>query len=302
MVCERAGIRSFPQQICGNFSPIGGYAESWTFADARLLALGRGYEPFRYRGRWMRPHDKEDPVIRKSRLPIAIGLVLALGISGIAYGDGASDNQAFVDGNVKPRKLHPKRFQNVNLFTGVRTETDVDGTQSNPASELIKFGRNVRLRPGAAPRCRANLPNGSTTQQARNACPRKSYLGAGEAEVVFPPPQGKVDDVVVSVFNGPAKGQVRLHTYSPTLVAASPTVQGRVVKAAGRRFGQALSVPNSPETGSGMITKFNATINRGTGVAQARCRAKRFFWQRTVTYNDGSSETVRRSQRCKKRR
>ena len=41
-----------------------------------------------------------------------------------------------------------------------------------------------------------------------------------------------------------------------------------------------------------MITKFNATIKKGSKVATARCKAKKFLWLRKVTYDDGSTETV----------
>ena len=56
-------------------------------------------------------------------------------------------------------------------------------------------------------------------------CPGKSLLGTGEAEVNLG--ASRVSDIVVQVFNGPGKNQVRLHTSSPTLGAAAPTGAGR---------------------------------------------------------------------------
>ena len=59
-------------------------------------------------------------------------------------------------------------------------------------------------------------------------CPGKSLIGTGEAEVNLG--ASRVSNVVVQVFNGPGKNQVRLHTSSPTLGAAAPTVAGSIVK------------------------------------------------------------------------
>jgi hypothetical protein len=239
-------------------------------------------------------------VIRKSQILGAIACSTALAIAGIARADGVSENQAFVEGKVSPKKLERKRFRNINLFTGVRTQTTVDGTQANPRVELISFGKNVRFRPDKAPRCTTPLPNGATADQARAMCPRKSFLGAGRATVRFPGLE--VNDVIVSVFNGPGRNELRLHTYSPTLAAGSPTVAGKIVRSpAGRKYGKALSVPNAPETGSGMITEFNAKITRSSKVVQARCKSRKFRWLRQVTYSDGSTETATLQQRCKRK-
>ena len=239
--------------------------------------------------------------MRALKLGLGGGATLALSVACLAYADGASENVAHVDGDVRPAKLDKNRFRRVSSFTGVRTEANIDGTQANPASELISFGKNIRIRPNVPPVCTAVLANGSTPQLARSLCPAKSFLGAGEATMQFPG-QPPIDDIVVSVFNGPGPNQLRLHTYSPTLGTASPTVNGEIVKStAGARYGQALSVPHAPETGSGMITEFNSTITKASGYVTARCRAKRLLILRRVTYNDGSTETATESQRCRRR-
>ena len=235
-----------------------------------------------------------------SLLASALAVVLALTGAMIARADGASENQAFVDGKVKPAKLDKKKFKSVNFFVGVRTQANVTGMQANPSSEFISFGKNVKFKLNKAPLCTTPLPNGATPEQARAMCPRKSYLGKGDGAVEFP--GLTANDIVVSVFSGPQKGQLRLHTYSPTLGTASPTVAAKIVKSnAGRAYGQALSVPHAPVTGSGMITKFNATIERSSGVALARCKSGKFRFQRLVTYTDGSSDTVTTTQACKRK-
>src|SRR5687767_14250628 len=63
-------------------------------------------------------------VIKKSRFVLALGLTMALGVGGMAFGDGASDNEAFVDGKLQKTKMDKKQFKPNQLFSGVRTETN----------------------------------------------------------------------------------------------------------------------------------------------------------------------------------
>ncbi len=203
-------------------------------------------------------------MFKKSRFVVATGLVIAVGASSLAFGAAADTQNAFVDGSVTPSKLDKKKYKPVNLFSGVRTEIPggVTGTQSNPIVEFISYPKNVKFDFNAGSVCTTLPASGSTPDQAKAACPKDSYLGSGVAEVQGP--GGLViNDITVSVFRGPANNGIQLHTYSPTLLAASPTVPGSIVKSnAGSKFNQALSVPNAPQTGSLMITKFNATITR----------------------------------------
>lgn len=242
---------------------------------------------------------------RRPRTTVVLALLVALGSSAVALGSGADENIARVDGKVSPKKLFKKKFKRVNLFLGVRNSShQVDGTQSNPVSELISVSKNVRVRLGRAPRCRAPLANGMPTGAARRICPRKSFLGRGKAEVTGPGASGPqvIATPRVAVFNGPGRNELRLHTYSPDLGSASPVVDARIVRAPGRAFGKALSVPVAPETGALMITKFNAKIIRKRGVTVAKCKPRRIKYRREVTYKDGSSERVVRTQRCKRKR
>jgi hypothetical protein len=240
-------------------------------------------------------------VIKKSRFALALGMVLGLAFGATAYGDGATDNVAQVQGSIKPSKLSKKEYKPVNLFSGVATQTNVTGTQANPASEYISYPKDVKFDFNAGDVCTALPPSGSTPDQAKAACPKSSYLGSGHASVQFPG-LALIDDITVSVFRGPTKKGIFLHTYSPTLLAASPTVPSQIVKSnAGSKYGYALSVPNSPVTGSGMITEFNANISKASKAVLARCKSKKFAFQRKVTYTDGSTETAELTQKCKRK-
>jgi hypothetical protein len=246
-------------------------------------------------------------VIRKSRLGVALVLTVALGVSGIAFADGTSQNDAFVDGQVskkKKPKLPKKKFKKVDFNTGVRTTTDsLAPGHPIPAEELIHFSKNIKFKLSKATPC-TNVPGpGSTPSQARDACPGKSYLGSGTAEVKAPgtPPADFADDVTVTTFAGPGGNGIQLHTYSPTLGALAPTVQGFIVKSnAGRKYKQALSVPEAPVTPGGtMITQFDSDIRKKIGTVLARCKPKKFTWLREVTYSDSTTDTAKTTQKCK---
>ena len=241
-------------------------------------------------------------MLRKTRLVVSAALVTALSASAIAIADGAGTNEAFVDGQVTPSKLDKKKYKPVSLFTGVRTSVPggVNGSQSNPVSEYLSYPKNVKFDLDAASICTTLPPSGSTAQQARDACPDDSFIGSGVGEVQGPG-LAPVTDIIVSVFRGPDKNGVQLHTSSATLGPAAPTVLGAIVKSKVTGFGDALSVPHAPETGGLMITKFNAKITKASKVATARCKSKSMKFQREVTYADGSKETAETTQTCKRK-
>jgi hypothetical protein len=238
---------------------------------------------------------------------VALVLTLALGVTAIAYADGTSQNDAFVDGQVSKKnkpKLSKKKFKKVDFNTGVRTTADSQAPgHPIPAEELIHFSKNIKFKTSKAPVCTTVPGPGSTPQEARDACPAKSYLGSGTAEVKAPgtPPADFADDVTVTTFAGPGNNQIQLHTHSPTLGLLAPTVQGFIVKSdAGKKFKQALSVPEAPVTPGGtMITQFDSDIMKKTGTVLARCKPKKFTWMREVTYSDGTTDTAKTTQKCK---
>ncbi len=239
-------------------------------------------------------------MVRKSRLIVALGLVLALGVSGIAFGGGADAITTSVEGQVKPsKKLDKKKYKKASLLLGVINEANVTGTQQNPASEYISMTKNVKINLKKAPLCPVTFGNGTPTDAAKAQCPPDSVIGEGTAEVVGPG-NTVIATPVVTVFNGPAQGQLQLHTYSDDLGAASPTVPASVEKSKlGGKFGPALNVPAAPETGALMITGFNALLSKSSGVAFVKCKPKTITYQRDTTFKDGSSESSTLDQKVK---
>ncbi|MDX6580891.1 MAG: hypothetical protein QOI10_75 [Solirubrobacterales bacterium] len=254
-------------------------------------------------------------MIKKSRFVLALGLTLALGLGAYAFGDAASDATEFVDGAVNPTnaagaqptkvvKLDKSKAKPVALYTGVRTQAPVTGTQANPIAENISFGKNVVIDTNAVPQCTTIAASGSTPDQAKASCPKDSYLGSGTASLAGPG-GSSIKDVVVTAFAGTLPGTtgkngVLLHTYSPTLQTAAPTVQGFIVNStAGSKYKFALNVPNAPETGALMIDSFGSNISKASKTVLATCKSKTFLWLRATTYKDGSKATSTQTQPCK---
>ena len=240
--------------------------------------------------------------MKKTRLIVATGLTVALGVAGIAFADGTSENEEGVLGKVKPSKLDKKKYKPVSFYTGVTTTTThaVPG-QQNPEAQLIEFGKNVKFDTTKAPTCSAPL-NGTTTEQAEAACPPKSNVGSGVATADLGQGPQQINDVVVTVFNGPSRNQIRLHAFSPSLGSANTqVVEGNIIKApSGGKYGQALNVPDAPDLGGDafMLTRFDSTISKASKVVTARCKASKFLFHNVVTYDDGTKDTADLTQKC----
>jgi hypothetical protein len=253
-------------------------------------------------------------VIRKSRLVLALGLTVALGVSGIALAGGgaAADNVSQVKGKVNPKKLDKKKFKPVNLFSQVATDyADPTGDMDQHTEQVfIDFGKNIKFKLGKAQQCSADI-SGEDTAGARAACPGKSFIGQGEAHAILASPTGDVpvNDLVVSAFAGPGDNQLRLHAYTdslpPTPGANPSVVVGDIVKSrAGKKYGKRLSVEDAPDIlgDTGALSLFNAKITKKSKTVVGRCKAKKFRWKATWVYDDGSSDTDTTSQKCKRKK
>jgi hypothetical protein len=267
-------------------------------------------------------------VVRKSRLPLTLSLVLALGsVGGVAVagaaGGGASagsgsdasatplqgkpDTVVELLANAKPRKLPRKKFRNITSFTSVGHD-NADGSPGVPKytkALFIDFGKNVRFRLAKAAKCSAEI-SGTSTAEARQLCPAKSIIGTGEAHVRLPGnPPFNVTDVQTLAISGPGKNGVRFHAWSPTLGSAVTQVIPGTIRqnAPGKAYNWRLSVPEVPLIlgGAGSNTLFGVTIPKKTGVIQARCQAKKFQWRGTWVFEDNSRGQDTKSQRCKRR-
>ena len=249
-------------------------------------------------------------MIRISRLVVAIALVVALGVTTLAIGDGASENSVGVEMKLTPTKRDKKKFKPATLFSGVTTDTThaVPG-QQNAEKVTVLYPKNMKFDFGAADTCDAPI-NGTTTEQAEAACPPGSNIGKGIAHANLGEGPDQVNDVTVTVFYGPGNQQVRLHAYTPTLGAANTQVVNANLQNSsgglsegGGTFGPALIVNDAPDLGGDafMLTEFNATINKGTKAVTARCKSKTDSSQNITIYDDGSKDTATISSKCKQK-
>ena len=264
-------------------------------------------------------------MIKKSRFVLALAATVSLAVSAIAFGDGTSENNAVVLGAVTQKKQDAKKYKPVDFFAGVETTVNggVSGTQQNAATEVLLFGSNIKFDIDSTPVCAALPPSGSTPEQAKAACPQ-SFLGSGRAQVTRPG-GALIDDIEVSLFHGgpgnagqgpPKQNAIMLHTYSPTLGNAAPTVNGEIVPASqvarvvGRRaaggYKDSLFVEHAPETGPLFINHFDSHVTKSSKAVTARCKPTKkhgkkgvFKFRRIVTYKDGTKDTADLSQKCK---
>ena len=157
-------------------------------------------------------------MIKKSRfrrLDRARGCRRASGA--IALADGAGTNEAFVDGSIKPGEARQEEVQ-----AGCRSRCSYRGSGRRQRPAVESAGRvhlvpkNIKFDFNAGDVCSTLPPSGSTPDQAKDACP-PARIGVRRGRGPGPGLPGPIDDIVVSVFRGPDKKGIQLHTYSPTL-------------------------------------------------------------------------------------
>jgi hypothetical protein len=250
-------------------------------------------------------------LIRKSQMILATALCMAVGVAGIAYADGASDNVSTVDGKVTPSKLPKTKYKTVKFLNGVTT-LDEDNSPVIPAEATeevyIDYDDDIKISLGGIPECTEDI-EGTTTAQAIELCPGSKMSSSGSAKARipgFPSLNNEVSDFTVTVFHGDGN-QLLLHAYSPTLgtgPGAQPVVDSAIVNSPlGGDFGKRLSVPDAPDVAgdAGALVAFNATLSKGI---KARCHDgnKKLNFKANFVYDDASEDNTSDKQSCTIRR
>jgi hypothetical protein len=255
-------------------------------------------------------------VIRKSRMILAAGLVLAVGVSGIAFGDAAGQVST-VDGKVTSAKQPKKQYRPAALYTGVTTLSEGNDPviPSAPSEQVfIDYDDDIKISLGSVPACTQPL-NGTTTAEALALCQSSKVSNpAGKAKARipgFPAPNNEVSDFVVTAFRG-AGNILYLHAFSATLTDANTqVVVGHIVNSPlGGDYGKRLSVPDVPDAAgdAGALVAFNAQLKKG-GVIKARCHDRNKTWNFRAQFNyesadglDTGTDTVKDTQKCRIKR
>jgi hypothetical protein len=254
-------------------------------------------------------------VIRKSQMILATALCMAVGVAGIAYADGASDQVSTVKGRLAPTKLDKKKYKPVKLLNGVTT-LDADNnpqTPAEPSKEVyIDYDDDIKISLGGIPECTQPL-DGTTTEQAEALCgpgapggnAKMSSTGKAHARISgYPAVNEEVQDLTVTVFHGEGN-ELILHAYSPTLTSANTVaLESFIVPSPlGGDFGKRLSVPVIPPLagGTGALVLFEAKLNKGV---KARCHDgnKKINTKGRFVYDDDSVDNATDKQSCTIRR
>jgi hypothetical protein len=254
-------------------------------------------------------------VIGKYLTGIALGLVCALALSGIA---SAAVTGVTWTASATPAKQDKKKRGGVAIRIGTAEAHEgltfppggpgcmpptvvTSACKYFPASHtsVINFDPDFKVTPGTIPRCAPASLTGKDATGARAACPR-SIVGQGTSEihtVTDPTPLFGT----VTAFNGPPSGSnplVLLHmdidrsTTSPILTAV---VSGNVLTV------QGPIVPGAVLTNLAISIDRRVSLRKGRKrlfFVSARCSKRRWLSSATVFYTDGTQQTGSTTQAC----
>ncbi len=234
----------------------------------------------------------------------ALGLALALGVTGVAHAASTQHIEAGID----PSKLPKKKFTKgvaltVRVFTtGPSGVGPAPNLPAQTATSDIDFDKNIKFTTKGLKRCDPNDPaiQSGTTQQAIEACP-ESIIGSGNAQVRCIPPLPDVPAVVTAfAATPPDSARIILHSRADALDNTTPLV-GELQDSPKPGFGDRLHVP-VPQLAAGIctLTDFTTTVEKtikGKGakkkkkhLVSARCKSKNKPLQISSdwTYYDGA--------------
>jgi hypothetical protein len=250
---------------------------------------------------------------RRYAVVLALAAAGALAVSGMALG-AATSTFSF---KVSPNKVPKKKYKPVALSTDLQTSYTNPGN-ANPGGAVertqIFLDKNFKINPKAAKKCSANQLANQTMAGAMAAC-KKAKVGKGTAQATA---NGAFDiNGCVILFNGKPKGgnptlQVftRVQASNPSNISCQDPANNNegnttilltgVLKDASGKYGKVLDVNHITQAAAFPLTIFKTKIKKGNYIS-ARCKAKNKKWnmQTRWTYNDGTKNTVKKSQKCK---
>jgi hypothetical protein len=257
--------------------------------------------------------------LRRNLIGVALGLVGALALSGVA---SAAVTGVTWTATATPTKQDKKKRGGVAITLGIAEAhvglTFPPGGQGcmpptvvTPAckydppshTSVIHFDPDFKVTPGAIPRCNPASLIGKNATGARAACPR-SIVGQGTSEIHTVLETNPLIGTVTA-FNGLPSGgnpMVLLHM-DLDRSATSPILTG-VIR------GNVLTV-QGPVTPGVALTNLTTTINRLVSLKKgrkrsffvsARCSKRRWQSSATVFYTDGTQQTGSTTQTCKQKK
>lgn len=264
--------------------------------------------------------------IPRKSLAMAGALVVAVGVTGTAWADGAADNTAQISASVNPPVLPASgAAKKANLFSQV-TSYDSDNSPAIPdqAAEQVRidFPNDMKYTVNSKLAKCDPTDVGGDTASAVAAC-KQAVIGGGNAYARIPgiPTPNNEVELTVTSFNGQTSTAGGGFTGGfPTIIlhadnASLPTtvVIGEVRNSsAGANFGRQLNVPDAPDVAGdlGALVLFNSQVSKSwtngkTGnkkktynLITSNCDAGNLDFQGTWVYDDASIDTDTVEQDC----
>ena len=239
-----------------------------------------------------------------------VGLVAAVAVlvgAAIVYAQGDQTVQT-LDVKIKPAKASTKKKQRGITLDVTTATSNRDGSKHSPTTRAqVFFAKGLKFNDSKFPTCDQT----ALEQSGPSACPKKSQIGTGSADVDARPVIA--DTIHGQTFGFNAKGHsVLLYTVVTQPIQTSTTIVGKLQKASGK-FGSKLNVtvpplPTLPGQPNASITRFQLTTKatikkRGKTynyvVAPTTCK-KTWPFKASFTFEDGTTANATSNVKCKK--
>jgi hypothetical protein len=239
-----------------------------------------------------------------------VGLVAAVAVlvgAAVVY---AQTNQTVqtLDVKITPAKASTKKKQRGITLDVTTATSNQDGSKHSPTTRaVVFFAKGLKFNDTKFPTCSQS----ALEQQGPQACPKKSVIGTGSADVDARPVINEPIHGTTTGFN--AKGhKVLLYTVVTQPIQTTTTIVGKLKKASGK-YGSKLDVtvpplPTLPGQPNASITRFQLTTKatikkRGKTynyvVAPTTCK-KTWPFKASFTFEDGTTANATSNVKCKK--
>lgn len=230
-----------------------------------------------------------------------LALALAVGVSSLAT--GANTQKITMD--VKPSSQKKTKYGAGSINVVTLTD-DSDGGVDAASRAQLKFDDDIKFTAQGLPTCKESQIQGTTTQQAIQAC-GKTQVGKGAATAAVGGDPNAPVQTVVTAFNGQPKGGkpvLLLHTRSQAL--GLTTILVGVLKNASGIYGKELDVSIDPLPFGTALTRFQTKVQKSFRVAgknrsyvSARCFDNNKTWNYAGKFTfEGYARNATDTQKC----
>lgn len=247
------------------------------------------------------------------KMTIALGVLLALTVAGIASGAGKEEvtvgNLKFKAGGSFSPKVLPKNTLAPIALTAEGKISTLDGTHPPALKEaIVETDKNGSIQVKGFPTCKSGQLQSQDTKHAEAIC-KSAIIGEGTTNIEIAFPESKTVPVSskLLVFNGGEKGgtiTLYIHAYITVPVPAAVVTTLKITKIHSGRYGT-KTIASIPKIagGSGSVTSFSLKIDKKytykgkkVSVLSAKCPDGKLQAHATAVFADGtraSTEFIR---------